>query len=220
MAAVAACRCGHWRQDPRPGRGRRRRPVHGPAAQGQGGRRLFAGVAQTPSPPSRPFFSLLTRTRAARAARRRRTQPALNDFMALGRPAWKEARATVQQLLSADEPTLRDNAELRARVRSRPRVDATAPKAEGLTLLCGRSGGFCASRRRWWMPRPPPCTCRPTLATTPTFTRPASTPRTSASCSAARTTRSCPTGTPTVAVDPHRRPVLRVLTPLAKAIAD
>lgn len=33
--------------------------------------------------------------------------------MALGRPAWKEARATLTQLLSKDEPILRDNAELR-----------------------------------------------------------------------------------------------------------
>ncbi|ONK70103.1 uncharacterized protein A4U43_C05F30290 [Asparagus officinalis] len=31
----------------------------------------------------------------------------------MGRPAWKEARATIQKLLSADEPTLRDNASLR-----------------------------------------------------------------------------------------------------------
>ncbi|XP_057833472.1 fumarylacetoacetase isoform X1 [Cryptomeria japonica] len=37
----------------------------------------------------------------------------LNAFMAMGRPAWKEARATIQKLLSADDPTLRDNAELR-----------------------------------------------------------------------------------------------------------
>ncbi len=40
-------------------------------------------------------------------------QPALNDFMALGRPAWQEARAVIQELLSADCPTLRDNAPLR-----------------------------------------------------------------------------------------------------------
>ncbi|MCI0394755.1 MAG: fumarylacetoacetase [Chloroflexi bacterium] len=40
------------------------------------------------------------------------SQPALNAFMALGRPAWQEARATIQQLLRADNPTLRDNAEL------------------------------------------------------------------------------------------------------------
>lgn len=37
----------------------------------------------------------------------------LNAFMAMGRPAWKEARATIQKLLSAEDPTLRDNGELR-----------------------------------------------------------------------------------------------------------
>lgn len=37
----------------------------------------------------------------------------LNKFVSLGRPAWKEARATLQKLLSSSEPTLRDNAVLR-----------------------------------------------------------------------------------------------------------
>jgi fumarylacetoacetase len=37
----------------------------------------------------------------------------LNVFMALGRPAWREVREAVTQLLRADEPTLRDNASLR-----------------------------------------------------------------------------------------------------------
>ncbi|EGD80576.1 fumarylacetoacetase [Salpingoeca rosetta] len=41
-------------------------------------------------------------------------KPSLNALMALGRPAWTEARETIQKLLSADEPTLRDNQELRA----------------------------------------------------------------------------------------------------------
>ncbi|KAF6144967.1 hypothetical protein GIB67_013318 [Kingdonia uniflora] len=40
-------------------------------------------------------------------------QTNLNKFVGLGRPAWKEARSTLQKLLSADEPTLRDNASLR-----------------------------------------------------------------------------------------------------------
>ncbi|XP_022723377.1 fumarylacetoacetase [Durio zibethinus] len=40
-------------------------------------------------------------------------QPTLNKFLALGRPAWKEARVTLQKLLSSTEPTLRDNADLR-----------------------------------------------------------------------------------------------------------
>lgn len=44
-----------------------------------------------------------------------RCQPTLNAFMGLGRPAWSEARAFLQRLLSAGEPTLRDNAELRRR---------------------------------------------------------------------------------------------------------
>ncbi|TMW67064.1 hypothetical protein Poli38472_012180 [Pythium oligandrum] len=40
-------------------------------------------------------------------------EPALNSFMAQGSKAWATARATIQKLLSADVPTLRDNAELR-----------------------------------------------------------------------------------------------------------
>jgi fumarylacetoacetase len=40
----------------------------------------------------------------------------LNDFMALGRPAWAEARAAVSRLLRADEPTLRDDAVRREHV--------------------------------------------------------------------------------------------------------
>lgn len=43
-------------------------------------------------------------------------QPTLNPFMALGAAAWNEARATLQTLLAADTPTLRDNAELRSQV--------------------------------------------------------------------------------------------------------
>ncbi|MFC4768225.1 fumarylacetoacetase [Effusibacillus consociatus] len=37
----------------------------------------------------------------------------LNEFMALGRPAWRAAREQVRRLLSADAPTLRDNTALR-----------------------------------------------------------------------------------------------------------
>ncbi|MBA0811703.1 hypothetical protein Gohar_003576 [Gossypium harknessii] len=40
-------------------------------------------------------------------------QPTLNKFLAMGRPAWKEARDTLQKLLSSTEPALRDNMELR-----------------------------------------------------------------------------------------------------------
>ncbi|CAA6670820.1 unnamed protein product [Spirodela intermedia] len=41
------------------------------------------------------------------------SQTSLNKFLEMGRPAWKEARSTLQKLLSADEPTLRDNADLK-----------------------------------------------------------------------------------------------------------
>uniref|UniRef100_A0A5B7C1W2 Fumarylacetoacetase n=1 Tax=Davidia involucrata TaxID=16924 RepID=A0A5B7C1W2_DAVIN len=37
----------------------------------------------------------------------------LNKFLGMGRPAWKEARATIQKLLSSGEPALRDDASLR-----------------------------------------------------------------------------------------------------------
>uniref|UniRef100_A0A0C9SA76 Fumarylacetoacetase n=1 Tax=Wollemia nobilis TaxID=56998 RepID=A0A0C9SA76_9CONI len=39
-------------------------------------------------------------------------QPSLNSFMAMGKPAWKEARTTIQKLLSVDERALQDNLEL------------------------------------------------------------------------------------------------------------
>uniref|UniRef100_H2Z6I6 Fumarylacetoacetase n=1 Tax=Ciona savignyi TaxID=51511 RepID=H2Z6I6_CIOSA len=39
----------------------------------------------------------------------------LNSFMALGKAAWKEARCTIQSLLSTDNPVLRDDMELRKR---------------------------------------------------------------------------------------------------------
>ncbi|XP_060116256.1 fumarylacetoacetase [Heteronotia binoei] len=42
-------------------------------------------------------------------------QPILNHFMGLGWEAWREARVFLQKLLSANEPTLRDNVELRKR---------------------------------------------------------------------------------------------------------
>ena len=40
----------------------------------------------------------------------------LNEFLALGRPAWRKAREVIQKLLSADNPTLRENAQLRERI--------------------------------------------------------------------------------------------------------
>uniref|UniRef100_A0A8C9XMY6 Fumarylacetoacetase n=1 Tax=Sander lucioperca TaxID=283035 RepID=A0A8C9XMY6_SANLU len=42
-------------------------------------------------------------------------KPTLNDFMALGYEAWREARRTLQGLLSANESTLRDDVSLRSR---------------------------------------------------------------------------------------------------------
>jgi fumarylacetoacetase len=42
-------------------------------------------------------------------------RPSLNAFMALGRTAWKDTRATLSRLLRSDVPELRDNALLRQR---------------------------------------------------------------------------------------------------------
>ncbi|CAN9506859.1 unnamed protein product [Ophioblennius macclurei] len=42
-------------------------------------------------------------------------QPTLNGFMALGYQAWREVRRTLQELLSANESTLRDDISLRSR---------------------------------------------------------------------------------------------------------
>ncbi|XP_046398911.1 fumarylacetoacetase [Ischnura elegans] len=42
-------------------------------------------------------------------------EPTLNAFMALGRPSWLEARNRLRTLLSADCPTLRDDADLRSK---------------------------------------------------------------------------------------------------------
>jgi fumarylacetoacetase len=44
------------------------------------------------------------------------TRDSLNDFLALGRPAWKKTRQLLQHLLATDTSTLRDNAKLRDRV--------------------------------------------------------------------------------------------------------
>jgi len=40
----------------------------------------------------------------------------LNKFLSLGRPVWKKVHATLQKLLAAETPTLRDDAKLRERV--------------------------------------------------------------------------------------------------------
>ncbi|HKS04525.1 MAG TPA: hypothetical protein VJR49_04135, partial [Chthoniobacterales bacterium] len=44
------------------------------------------------------------------------SEDSLNAFLALGRPAWRKARAILERLLSSKTPILRDNARLRARV--------------------------------------------------------------------------------------------------------
>jgi fumarylacetoacetase len=44
----------------------------------------------------------------------------LNELLALGRSAWRSVREILQDLLSADTPTLRDNKQLRERVFHRP----------------------------------------------------------------------------------------------------
>jgi fumarylacetoacetase len=49
------------------------------------------------------------------------TQPTLNKMLSLGRPAWRAVRERLQNLLSANTPTLRDNAELRERIFHRQR---------------------------------------------------------------------------------------------------
>ncbi len=44
------------------------------------------------------------------------SQPTLNAFMALGRPAWRALRHRVTELLNANSPTLRNDPDLRSRV--------------------------------------------------------------------------------------------------------
>src|SRR5215470_12815286 len=44
------------------------------------------------------------------------SEGSLNSFLALGRPAWRKTRNLLQHLLSADTPTLRDDARLREKV--------------------------------------------------------------------------------------------------------
>lgn len=56
------------------------------------------------------------------------TRDSLNDFLALGRPAWKTAREILQKLLADQTPTLRDDAKLRERVfRRQPDVEMQLP---------------------------------------------------------------------------------------------
>ncbi|XP_062998628.1 fumarylacetoacetase [Elgaria multicarinata webbii] len=61
-------------------------------------------------------------------------QPTLNHFMALGWEAWAEARTFLKKLLSAEEPTLRDNTELRKR--------AFVPQASAIMHLPAEIGDY------------------------------------------------------------------------------
>ncbi len=55
-------------------------------------------------------------------------KPYLNDFMKLGKRAWKEARLLISEILRADEPKLRDDKELRKKVfYPRPSVEMLVP---------------------------------------------------------------------------------------------
>lgn len=65
-------------------------------------------------------------------------QGGLNSFMAQGSHAWALARATVQKLLSADEPTLRDNEPLKTKAlipMQSVRLDALIVAAEPLVTV-------------------------------------------------------------------------------------
>ncbi len=61
-------------------------------------------------------------------------QPTLNGFLALGRPAWRAARAAITRLLRHDEPTLRDHRSLRDQ--------ALVPMAEVEMLLPAQIGDY------------------------------------------------------------------------------
>ncbi|ORZ30162.1 fumarylacetoacetase-like protein [Catenaria anguillulae PL171] len=67
--------------------------------------------------------------------------PTLNAFMALGKPLWTATRNHVQSLLSADNPTLRDNQDLRSRV-----FVARATATMHLPVEIGDYTDFYASR--------------------------------------------------------------------------
>jgi fumarylacetoacetase len=59
-------------------------------------------------------------------------EPTLNSFMAAGRPAWTAARSRLTSLLSADNPTLRDDAAVRgAALHRRASVQMELPAAIG-----------------------------------------------------------------------------------------
>jgi fumarylacetoacetase len=61
-------------------------------------------------------------------------EPSLNAFLSMGRPAWREARQRIGELLRADEPALRDDAGLRDA--------ALLPAASVQMLLPARVGDY------------------------------------------------------------------------------
>jgi len=61
-------------------------------------------------------------------------QPALNAFMKLGRPVWRKVRRRLQELLSAENPELRDNAGLR--------TECLIPMSEAEMLLPVEIGDY------------------------------------------------------------------------------
>src|SRR3954454_5173189 len=61
-------------------------------------------------------------------------RPALNGFLAFGRPVWSATRAAISRLLRHDEPELRDNATLRDR--------ALVPQADVTMLLPAEVGDY------------------------------------------------------------------------------
>jgi len=61
-------------------------------------------------------------------------EESLNKFMGLGRPAWTEARSTLQRVLSASEGVLRDNADLQKQV--------LIPKSRVSMLLPAQIGDY------------------------------------------------------------------------------
>ncbi|XP_048375579.1 fumarylacetoacetase isoform X2 [Sphaerodactylus townsendi] len=68
-------------------------------------------------------------------------QPTLNQFMGLGWDAWREARVFLQKLLSANEPILRDNVELRKRV--------FVPQASAIMHLPAEIGDYTDFYSSW-----------------------------------------------------------------------
>ncbi|KAG0168659.1 hypothetical protein DFQ28_004569 [Apophysomyces sp. BC1034] len=68
-------------------------------------------------------------------------QSSLNKFMGFGRPVWRATRAAIQELLSKDQPKLRDNAEVRSVAlvdRSSARMHLPAQIGDYTDFYCSR----------------------------------------------------------------------------------